>query len=252
MTGMVVLAVAAFFAGGLNAVAGGGTFLTFPALVMVGIPPIPANATSAVGVLPGYLSSAISFRRDIGPVRGIGVPGLVALGLAGGLGGALLLLVTPPEAFSALVPWLLLVATVLFAAGPRLTRWLKSRAAGDGRGEGRLSAALWLLVVSVYGGYFNGGLGILLLALFSLLGMSDINTMNGLKNVLSAVLAAIASVAFALAGVVSWPEAAVIMVCSTIGGSVGASLSRRLPAPWLRAGIVVIGLTMTVAFFVKS
>ncbi|MGC2855271.1 sulfite exporter TauE/SafE family protein [Novispirillum sp. DQ9] len=247
MMGMVVLAVAAFCAGGLNAVAGGGTFLTFPALVMIGVPPIPANATSAIGVLPGYLSSAVSFRRDIGPVRGIGVPGLVAIGLVGGLGGALLLLVTPADAFSRLVPWLLLAATALFAAGPRLTRWLRGRGA-----EGRLSAALGLLAVSVYGGYFNGGLGILLLALFSLLGLTDINTMNGLKNVLSAVLAAIASVAFAVAGIVSWPEAGVIMVASTIGGYVGGTLSRRIPAPWLRAGIVAIGLVMSAIFFVKS
>lgn len=247
MMGMVILATAAFFAGGLNAVAGGGTFLTFPALVMLGIPPISANATSAVGVLPGYLGSAASFRREIAPVRGIAVPWLAVIGLAGGLGGALLLLVTPPEAFNALVPWLLLAATGLFAGGPYLTRRLKGRA-----GEGRGSAVAALLAVSVYGGYFNGGLGILLLAVFSLLGMTDLSAMNGLKNVLSAVLAAIASVAFAVAGVVSWPEAAVIMVASTIGGYVGGALSRSIPVLWLRAGIVAVGLAMSAVFFLKT
>lgn len=242
-----LIGVAAFLAGALNAVAGGGTFLTFPALVMGGLPPIVANATSAVGVLPGYIGSAVGFRRDLGPVQGLTVPRLVVIGLGGGLVGALLLLVTPPEAFSALVPWLLLAATALFAAGPRLTGWMRHHALA-----GQAPAVVALFAVSVYGGYFNGGLGILLLAAFSLLGLTNINTMNGLKNGLSAVMAGIATVAFAVAGIIAWPEALLIMAASTVGGVLGARVSRHLRPQWLRAGIVAVGLAMSAAFFVKG
>jgi len=248
----LLLGVAAFLGGGLNAVAGGGTFLIFPALVMGGMPAITANATSAVGVLPGYISSAVTFRRNIAPVRGIRIPGLVIIGLAGGLAGALLLLITPAEAFDILVPWLLLAATALFAAGPRLAAALRGRAATSMAEGSKTGTVLALFAVSLYGGYFNGGLGILLLALFGLLGLTNINTMNGLKNVLSAVLAAVAAAAFAIAGVVSWPEAALIMGASTCGGYMGAKLSRHLPQAWLRAGIVLVGLMMSMAFFIKA
>lgn len=247
----LLLGVAAFLAGGLNAVAGGGTFLVFPALVMGGMPAIMANATSAVGVLPGYISSAATFRGDIAPVQGVGIPALVIIGLAGGLAGALLLLITPAKAFDILVPWLLLAATALFAAGPRLAPALRGRAATSKAGGSKTRAVLVLFTVSLYGGYFNGGLGILLLAVFGLLGLTNINTMNGLKNVLSAVLAAMAAVAFAIGGVVSWPEAAIIMGASTCGGYVGAKLSRNLPQALLRAGIVLVGLIMSIAFFIK-
>ncbi|WP_142849701.1 sulfite exporter TauE/SafE family protein [Telmatospirillum sp. J64-1] len=240
----LLLAVAAFLAGGLNAVAGGGTFLTLPALIFTGMPPIQANATSAVAVLPGYIGSAVSFRKDLSPVAGIGIPGLLVVGLLGGLAGALLLLVTPAEVFRSIVPWLLLIATALFAFGPKLALWLRGRAANS-----RLTVVVSLFVVSIYGGYFNGGLGILLLALFSLLGMVNLNSMNGLKNVLSAVLALIAAVTFAAAGIVEWPEAAIMMVAATLGGYAGASVARRLPPALLRGGIVVVGLVMAVLFF---
>lgn len=246
---IALLAFAGFVAGGLNAVAGGGTFLTFPALVLAGMPPISANATSAVGVLPGYLSSAAGFRRDIEPVHGVQVWTLVAIGLLGGLAGALLLLITPADVFQAVVPWMLLIATLLFAAGPWLSAGLRDRASS--KPTGKPTVIVSLLVVSAYGGYFNGGLGILLLALFSLLGLNNLNAMNGLKNVISAVLSIIAAAAFAAAGVVAWPEALVMMATSTCGGYVGAALARNLPQSGVRLGIVAIGLTMSALFFYR-
>ncbi len=244
---VALLGGASFLAGALNAVAGGGTFLTFPALVFAGVPVIAANATSAVGVLPGYVSGAIAFRREIAPVQGLGVAALAALGLLGGLVGALLLLITPPAAFDAIVPWLLLLATGLFAAGPRMLKRMNGAVFG-----GKPAAIAALFAVSIYGGYFNGGLGILLLALFGLLGLHDLSTMNGLKNILSAVMAVVASIAFAWAGVVAWPEAVVIMIASTAGGHAGAVLSRRIPPAWLRLAIVLIGLVISATFFARA
>ena len=246
MLPVLLLAAAAFLAGALNAVAGGGTFLTFPALVFLGVPPVPANATSTVAVLPGYIGSAIAFRRDVGPVQGVGLAGLTAVSLAGGVAGAVLLLVTPSSVFRGAVPWLLLLATLLFAAGPRIVLWLRSRG-GTGAGRGAVFATVF--AVSVYGGYFNGGLGILLLAAFSLLGLGDLNRMNGLKNLLSAVLSVIAAATFAVAGIVAWREAAIMAVAATLGGYLGARIARRIPADRLRAGIVAVGLVMSALFF---
>jgi len=243
-----LLVVAAFAAGALNAVAGGGTFLTFPALVFLGMPPIPANATSTVAVLPGYIGSAVAFRQDIGPAGRAGIAGLVITSLLGGLTGAWLLLVTPSEIFSGIVPWLLLVATILFAAGP----WLMTRLREGARGEAPRTV-VWAVVfaVSVYGGCFNGGLGILLLAAFGLLGLTDLNRMNGLKNVLSAVLSVISSATFALAGIVGWREAAVMAVAATIGGYAGGRAARRVRPDRLRFGIVLVGLVMAALFFAR-
>lgn len=248
MLSLLLLASAAFLAGALNAVAGGGTFLTFPALVFLGVPPIPANATSTVAVLPGYIGSALAFRRDIGPAGGIGVFSLVIAALAGGLAGAGLLLVTPSQVFGGIVPWLLLLATALFAAGPRITMW--SRRFGYGA-AGRFATLAVVFAVSVYGGYFNGGLGILLLAAFGLLGLRDLNHMNGLKNLLSAVLSVVSSLTFAVAGIVAWREAALMAVAAMLGGYAGGRAARRVRADWLRTGIVAVGLAMSALFFAR-
>jgi uncharacterized membrane protein YfcA len=161
-----VLVAAAFAAGAMNAMAGGGSFLTLPALVYAGVPPVAANATGTAALLPGYASSAYGFRRDIRPVAGIGVGRLAAVSLAGGLAGAALLLLTPDRVFRAVVPWLLLAATALFAFGGRLSAGLRRLGAG-----GRGATLAGLLAVSAYGGYFNGGLGILLLAQLGLAGL---------------------------------------------------------------------------------
>ncbi len=241
-----LLAAAAFAAGALNAVAGGGSFLTFPVLVFTGVPPIVANATSAVAVSPGYLGSTLGFKTELqAQPRALLWRETLVAGV-GGVVGALLLLVTPGRLFSSLVPWLLLFATVLFAAGP----WI-ARRAGGGQGH-----AAWrlpgLAAVAVYGGYFNGGLGILLMALYTVVGESRLAVVNALKNLNSLVLSWLSVLAFALAGAIAWPQALLMMVAATVGGYAGAHLSKRLPVAGVRVFVVVVGLVMSLLFFLRA
>lgn len=193
MFDFVLIATAAFFAGVLNAMAGGGSFLTFPALMYIGIPPISANATSALAVFPGYLSSTLGFLQEIRAFDRKQLLKLVTLSCIGGLAGAVLLLTTPSDVFRSLIPWLLLFATLLFAMGDRISRCLDRAPEQQEK-----SSSVAVLAVSVYGGYFNGGLGIILLALFSSMGFRDINLMNGLKNGLSFILSAVSVTVFAI------------------------------------------------------
>jgi len=242
MLDYLVLAAAAFAAGMLNTVAGGGTFLTFPALVFTGVPAVAANATSAVAVFPGYLGGAVGFRKEIAALdRALLVKVVIATALGGFL-GSLLLLVSSNEAFSAVVPFLLLAATLTFAFADRLQTWAQRQRLAPG---GPLATVL----VSIYGGYFNGGLGIVLLALFSLWGLRDLNTMNGLKTGLSFVLSAISVATFSAAGLVSWPQAILMMVAATIGGYAGAPVARALPRQAVRAIVIAVGGLMSLVFF---
>ena len=244
-----LITAAAFFAGILNAIAGGGSFLTFPALVYIGIPPVPANATSAVAVFPGYFSSTIGYIEEIKAFDRKQLWQLILMACAGGIAGAMLLLITPGALFRGLAPWLLLLATLLFAAGDKISLWMERQRNGGGNAEAR-SHPLAVLLVSTYGGYFNGGLGIILLALFSAMGFRDLNLMNGLKNGLSFLLSAVSVLTFAIAGVVHWPQALVMMLFATIGGFVGARIARKLPRAWVKRFIVTVGALMTIAFFV--
>jgi uncharacterized membrane protein YfcA len=246
-----LLLAAAFGAGVLNAVAGGGSFLTFPALVFTGVPAIAANATSAVAVSPGYLGSAMGFKAELAalPRARLLQEGLVCA--AGGLAGAALLLVTPAKLFSAIVPWLLLFATALFVIGPRLLAWRGARAGTPAHAHptGRL---LGLLAVAVYGGYFNGGLGILLMALYTVCGEPSLNTANALKNLNSLVLSLLSVAAFAWAGAIHWPQALVMAMAATAGGYWGARLARRLPVAVVRTVVVGTGLMMAGLFFARG
>lgn len=247
MITMLLLCLAGLAAGALNAVAGGGTFLSFPALVWAGVPPIMANATATMTALPGYMSSAWAFRRDVEAEGRLGIRWIIGLAVVGGLAGALLLLVTPSEAFIGIVPWLLLAATILFAAGPLLMKFLRS---AGGAAPSPLVAAPAVLAVSIYGGYFNGGLGIMLLAIFGLIGFTRLNGMNGLKNLLSAILSAVSVLTYAVAELIAWDAALVLASATMAGGYVGANLARRITDPRpLRLGIVCVGLTMTAVFF---
>lgn len=245
----ILLVAAAFGAGLLNAIAGGGSFLTFPALAFTGVPPIAANATSAVAVSPGYLGSAYGFRHELArlPRARLVAEGLVCA--LGGLAGALLLLVTPARVFSAIVPWLLVFATVVFALGPRLVARRAGAAERAAPAAVRLSG---LAAVAVYGGYFNGGLGILLMALYSVTGERDIHTANALKNLNSLVLSLLSVVAFATAGAVAWPQAVAMMAAATVGGFAGARVAKRLPARTVRAVVVVTGVVMAAVFFARG
>jgi uncharacterized membrane protein YfcA len=249
MSAILLILAAGFAAGALNAIAGGGTFITFPVLVHLGIPPIAANATATVAALPGYVGGAWAFRRDIRAEGTLRIGETVAISLLGGIAGSLLLLVTPAAIFDGIVPWLLLVATALFAFGPLLMSTLHRRGVGV---AGRFVSFAAIFAVAVYGGYFNGGLGILLLACFGLIGYANLSAMNGLKNLLSAALSIISVATFAIAGIVEWREGLIMAAAAALGGYCGGWAARRVSRPMmLRAGIVLIGLVMSGLFFAR-
>lgn len=244
---IILLFGAGFLAGIINAIAGGGSFLTFPALVFTGVPTITANATSAVAVFPGYLSGALGFVSELRSHPRSQVSILIGLSILGGVLGSLLLLITPAEVFGFVIPWLLGFATVLFAFGTRVADW-----AARYSGQGGILGHVATLIVCIYGGYFNGGLGIVLLALFSVLGLRDLNLMNGLKNIMSFALSGASVLTFALAGIVAWPQAVVMMIAATLGGYIGAKLARRMPAQMVRTIVVGIGVVMTLIFWMRT
>lgn len=240
LTEALTLAAAAFFAGALNAAAGGGSFLTLPALISCGVLPVAANATGTVALLPGYLAATWAGRRDLRAPQGLSLRSLLLVALVGGAAGAWLLTRTPDRLFAGLAPWLLLAATALFAIQPWLLRRLRDPARVP-----RGIAVATLLAVCAYGGYFNGGLGILLLASLAVLGLQALHVANALKNLLSGVLTGIAVAIYIAADAVQWNEALWMMAFATAGGYAGGRGARRLPAPLLRVGIVVVGLTMS-------
>jgi len=242
-----LLASASFIAGIINSIAGGGSFLTFPALVFTGVPTIAANATSAVAVFPGYLSGALGFSKELKEYPKSKFLLLITLSIMGGIGGSLLLLITPASVFSYIIPWLLGFSTLLFAFGNFVAKWAKKNSNSNG-----FLGNLTTLIVCIYGGYFNGGLGIILLALFSTLGMRDIHLMNGLKNIMSFALSAASVVTFAIAGIVFWQQAIIMMIAATIGGYFGVVVARKLSKNTIRMIIVIIGLIMTVIFGIKA
>lgn len=241
----LIISLAAFGGGVLNAAAGGGTFLTLPALLFVGVPPVSANTTGTVALLPGYIASTLGFREDFQRHRETRLLPLILVSALGGALGAGLLLLTSDAGFRQVVPWLMLFSTLWFALWPLVEPHLRREGLA-----GPVATAAGLFAVSVYGGYFNGGLGIILLALFYALGHTDLNFMNGLKNAISAVLTIIAVVVYTLGGTVLWGYALSMMVAAVIGGYVGARWSRLVPAPLLRVGIVLVGAVMTTLFFV--
>lgn len=246
MAEIFLLILAGFGAGVINALAGGGTFLTFPALVFIGVPPVAANATSAVAVFPGYLSAAAGFRSEIESLDRAKLLRACGVTLFGGLIGGLLLLVSSNDVFAAVVPFLLLAATLAFAFQKQLQHWLR-----DSAFKAQPYGAVGLFVVAIYGGYFNGGLGIVLLALFALWGMDNLNQMNGLKNALSFVISAISVATFVVAGIVVWPSALIMGAAAILGGIAGARIAKLLPVAIVRAVIITIGLAMSAVFFAR-
>lgn len=251
-----LIGIAAFAAGAMNAMAGGGTFFSFPALLAVGIPPVTANASNTVALWPASLSGAWAYRREA-LRHGRWAVVLMILSLVGGLCGGLLLLATSNAAFSKLVPWLLLVATLLFtfsAQVSRLVAWSKQRlgAKAHSGGPGSLGGAFFQLIVAIYGGFFGAGMGILTLAALSIQGYEDMQELNALKNLTSGVNYTVSAVTFMVAGAVSWPHTLVMLVTAFIGGYAGAALARRLPNLWLKRLVIVVGASLTVIYFVKT
>lgn len=249
-SGLLALAVLAAVAGAINSVAGGGTFLTFPALLVAGVGPIQANATSTFALWPGSLASAAGYREELRVERRFLWP-LAAMSIVGGLAGALLLLATPPPTFAAMVPWLLLAATLLFALGPRLTARLGTRELHEASRR-RLGAILLAqLGIGIYGGYFGAGIGILMLAALAVLGMDDIHRMNGLKVLLAAIINGASIVAFVAAGVIDWGVAPFMVVGAVLGGYGGARIARRVEPRYVRLFVIALGLALSAWFFLR-
>ncbi|HTB98788.1 MAG TPA: sulfite exporter TauE/SafE family protein [Terracidiphilus sp.] len=247
------LLVAAFLGGTLNAVAGGGSFLLFPAMLGMNMLPIQANATNTVALWPGQLTSIAAYRADILKNTRLALL-LGCAGLIGGTVGALVLLNTPQMTFLHLVPWLLLFAAVLFAASGPVARWLQRRksTAARTRPPSLLAVFLITVVVCFYIGYFGAGAGFLIITELSLFGFEDLNEINALKVVSTTMANGIAFVLFVVNGQVVWRYCLLAMVTCAIGGYVSASLARRIPQPVLRGLVVFIGLSMAAWFFWKN
>jgi len=248
-------AIFLFFAGALggalNSVAGGGSFIAFPALLFTGVPPIPANATNTIALWTAAAASGGAYRNRLDIARRVLAP-LLTASLIGGLVGALLLLRTPAQTFMRVLPWLTLGATLLFAFGRKLARGRASIIEHEAGSTALVAATAFQFVVAVYGGYFGGGMGIVMLAMLATLGMADIHAMNALKSVMGFVINGVAVVAFIVARAVYWRQAIVMIVGAILGGYLGAHYAQKIPQAWIRAFVVLVGTAMTIYFFWKS
>ncbi|MGY1895883.1 sulfite exporter TauE/SafE family protein [Nocardia gipuzkoensis] len=246
MTWLEQLAVfgAGIAAGGINTIVGSGTLITFPVLLAFGLPPVTANVSNTIGLVPGSISGVHGYRRELAGQR----DRLTRLGTAsllGGITGAVLLLVLPAGAFKAIVPILIMVALVLVIVQPRLASWVKRRRENDGapvpeHGGPILFAAVY--AAGVYGGYFGAAQGVLLIGLLGVFVHDDIQRLNGVKNVLALIVNAVSALIFIVLADVDWRAVALIALGSIIGGQLGARMGRRMPPTALRAVIVVVGL----------
>jgi uncharacterized membrane protein YfcA len=246
ITTACLLFLAGFLSGAVNAVAGGGTFLTFGAMTLAGLPPIVANATSSIVQFPGYVTSALAYRREIiADRREVIVLGI--LSLIGGLAGALILLSLSNPSFRAMVPWLLIAATAIFALGPLLRPAPKE----GGTPVGLLGLA-GQFATAIYGGFFGAGMGIMMLAVLGLSTGGDYHRVNALKNFLAMVIAAVAIIVFAGGNVVGWLHAAFMIPGGALGGYAGVWLARRVPQVLIRAVVIVVGLLLAVYYFVTG
>jgi uncharacterized membrane protein YfcA len=244
------LAVAAFFAGGMNAIAGGGTLLTFPALLAV-ISPVLANGTSTLALLPGSIASAFAYRTELGRVRPM-LMLLFAPSLAGGVCGALLVTRFPEQVFANLVPWLLLLAATLLMLQRPVAKWIGAHPHEQPASSTKAAVIGFQFLVAVYGGYFGAGIGILMLSSLAFMGIADIHEMNALKTVLASLINGISAVVFIVEGAVVWRFAPVMIAFSIAGGYVGARVARKLPQAVVRSIVIAIGLGVAAYSFYKN
>ena len=250
---IIALVAAGCLAGVMNAIAGGGTLVTFPTLILVGIPSIPANATSTIALLPATLGSTAAYRSKIPSVaRWLRI--FAPVSLVGGLAGGILLVQTPTKVFDGLVPFLILFATVLFMAQSPLMRLLGTRMEKGGSRSKRWIAggAIFQFGVALYGGYFGAGIGILMLASLGMMGFEDVHEMNTLKVMLGFLINVIAAVYFIFNGLVVWPAAAIMACGALMGGYGGAHLAQRIPQSRVRAAITAIGFTISAVMFYRQ
>lgn len=248
-TDLLLVGGAGLVAGAVNAVAGGGTLVSFPALLAVGLPPVAANITSSIGLLTGYAGGSLAYRRELAGQRGRLVS-LLPASLLGGGAGAVLLLLTPDATFRAVVPYLVLVSCALLAAQPRLARALADRRRG--RPELHWGVHLGIGLGAVYGSYFGAGLGVLLLAVLGILVADGLQRLNALKGVLSLLINLVGVVVFLFFADVAWGYVAVLAVTAYAGGTLGVLLARRLPAAVMRIAVVGLGTVVAVVLLVSG
>ena len=249
LTDIALLSLSGFFAGMINAIAGGGTFLTFGALTLVGLPPISANATSSITQFPGYVTSTLAYWSDLKRIwRSALLMGVVSA-IGAGVGALILLALSNPS-FRAMVPWLLLAATALFAAGP----WLrpKGKAVTTTPEKATPLALVLQFLTSIYGGFFGAGMGVMMLATLGLTQSGDYHRLNALKNLFSIIIAAVAVVVFVSGGVVAWPEAVVMIPAVALGGYAGVWTARRVPQLAVRLVVISIGLLLAIYYFAQG
>jgi uncharacterized membrane protein YfcA len=249
---VALILVAAVAGGALNAVAGGGSFLTLPALITAGIAPVTANATSALALWPASVASTLAYRDDMQRTRLAWLLGLTSV--IGGVGGALLLLGTSNAAFMYLLPWLMLIAAFTFTFGAAIARRLGAHApAGSDPSRTAIAVACILqLAISTYGGYFGGGMGIMMLAYLAAIGMTNIHAMNGLKSLLAVIINGVAIAAFLIDKAIAWTPALLMIAAAITGGWFGARFARRVPVKVVRAFVMLVGWSMTAYFFWRA
>lgn len=250
---VVIIFVSAVLAGALNSVAGGGSFISYPALVFSGVPPINANTTSTIALWPGSVASVGAYRKEIEAERA-GLWPFLIVSLIGGIVGALILRNTTQETFARLLPFLLLLATLLFAFGKRISERARKAVAGTALPPStlRIGVIAFQFFIAIYGGFFGGGIGMMMLAAYSMLGMDNIHRMNGMKTVMATVINGAAVVIFVFSGVVYWPQAVVMLIGAIIGGYSGATFAQRINPQRVRQFVIVVGFVMTGIFFVRT
>ncbi len=242
-----ILLLAGLIAGAMNAMVGGGSFVTLPALIATGMPSISANATSSVALWPGGLASAAVYRHDQRPVAGMPVRLMLIVTLIGGAIGAGLLLVTPVRLFDQLLPWLLLVATLALAFARRIGPWMQAKI-----GPRRAPLLFGQLLLGVYGGYYGGAVGLMMLALWSLIDSADVKALAGSRTAMVSAANSVAIFCFALAGVVQWAAAAWLGAGALVGGYAGARIGKLLPSALIRAATLTLCTVITSLFFVRA
>jgi uncharacterized membrane protein YfcA len=247
MSSLEYLFAVGVLAGAMNALAGGGSFVTLPALIAAGLPSVAANASSTVALWPGGAASAWTYHDGFRPVCGVPIVPMLVVTLAGGLLGSVLLLFTPTAAFDFILPWLLLLATVALAFGRRVGAALK------GRLRGRVGPGLLVqTALGVYGGYFGGAVGLMMVAVWSVLGESDVKALNGPRTLLVSAANTVAVVAFIIAGAVRWPQTLAMLAGGVLGGTLGARLGRVVPARVTRKLTLGATTAITCAFFLRA
>lgn len=248
------LFLAALVAGAINSVAGGGSFISFPALLFTRIAPISANATNTAAMWPGTMASVVAYWREMKQPRVLKLlPPLLITGFVGGIIGAKILLKTPQATFMKMVPWLLLGATLLFVASGKITKWVRAQGGRQGRQRMLLVAGFAMeLCIAVYIGYFGAGAGILVLAMLALLDVGNIHAMNGLKSLLVSAVNVVALALFIQARVIVWPEALVMLVGAAAGGYAGAYYAQKVDPILIRRLVILIGFGMAAYFFVRQ